>query len=111
MTSSNYSIARFANVRGSLRLFVLAFVCFAVFCTTAESLAQAVPPRVQTLQMIRPPAPPPEPPLQKEIRDVKAEVRVDTLQYRVIERENYLRNLYLHEPGLMSLPSSIQQAR
>jgi hypothetical protein len=78
MTSPNQSTARFADMRGSLHLILLAFILLAVFCSTMECRAQAVPPRVQTLQMVNPPAPPPEPPIQKEIREVKQEVQKKT---------------------------------
>jgi hypothetical protein len=94
MTSSNYSLVRLANVLGSLQLFILASVFLAVFCATAVCHAQAVPPRGQALQMIRPVAPPPEPPIQKEIRDLKQEVRGNKIELeRKIEAERAYRFL------------------
>lgn len=83
MTRLNRSIARFTGMQWKLGILIFAPILFGVCFTSTESFAQAVPPRVQTLQMIRPPAPPPEPPIQKEIRELKQDVQANT---RELER-------------------------
>jgi hypothetical protein len=57
----------------AILLIILLCLCFG----SILSHAQAVPPRVQALQMIRPVAPPPEPPIQKQIRAVRDEAKSD----------------------------------
>lgn len=96
-------------------LLVCMVFCFALI----ESSAQGVPPRSQTLQMIRPTTPPPVPPLQREVTEVKKEVSPTTEAQKNIrswqslcaERENYLKNIYLYEPGLKDRPQFVQEAR
>jgi hypothetical protein len=56
----------------------LILVVVGFLAVAAESNAQVVPPRSQTLQMIRPTTPPPVPPLQREIRELKQEVQATT---------------------------------
>src|SRR5208283_2069670 len=60
----------------SIIFMLLVFIGF--LTAAAESNAQVVPPRSQTLQMIRPTTPPPVPPLQREIRELKQEVQATT---------------------------------
>jgi len=87
MTSLNHAIVMFIGIRWNLVTF-LALILFGVCFTSAESHAQTVPPRGQTLQMIRPVAPPPEPPIQKEIRGVREELKNTgrQLQREIVER-------------------------
>jgi hypothetical protein len=75
MTSLNRSIERVTSTRGIVGVLFVACVISGVLFTSAASLGQAVPPRVQALQMTRPVAPPPEPPVQKEIRQLRQEMR------------------------------------
>ena len=60
----------------SIIFMLLVFIGF--LTAAAESNAQVVPPRSQTLQMIRPTTPPPVPPLQEEIGQVKKDVQAKT---------------------------------
>jgi hypothetical protein len=78
MTGLNHGTEGFTGIEWKLGIFFFGLILFGTFFTTPDSNAQAVPPRVQTLQMIRPPAPPPEPPIQKEIRELKKEVQATT---------------------------------
>lgn len=56
-------------------ILVLLVVLFGAFLAPTDSDAQAVPPRVQTDMINKPVVLPPEPPLQKEIREIKQYVR------------------------------------
>jgi hypothetical protein len=57
---------------------ILVLVLSGAFLLPTESRAQAVPPRVQGLMINRPIVPPPEPPVQKEIRELNQGVRKNT---------------------------------
>ena len=59
-------------------ILVLLFVVLAAFLAPTDSNAQAVPPRVQSLMINRPIVVPPEPPVQKEIRELKREIQATT---------------------------------
>jgi len=122
MTSLNHAMATFIGIRWNLGIF-FALILFGVCFTSSDSRAQAVPPRVQTLQMIRPPAPPPEPPIQKEIRELKQDVQANTrelerlkavattisaLEKLKIERQTELANL---RSQLNQLPANSPQRR
>lgn len=56
-----------------LDVFFLTCIFFGVLFAPSESAAQAVPPRVQSLQLIKRVTPPPELPVQKEIRVLAGE--------------------------------------
>ena len=75
MTSLYHSTSALIDRCGKLSIFVFLLMLPGIFSFTTESMAQAVPPRSQGLQMIRPVLPPPEPPLEKEIGEVKQDVR------------------------------------
>jgi hypothetical protein len=95
MTSLNHEITIFGGMRWNLGIF-FALILFGVFFISAECRAQAVPPRGQALQMIRPVAPPPEPPIQKEIRELKQEVQGNKIELeRKIAAERLFANYTL----------------
>ncbi len=61
-------------------ILVLSGVIFGVFVFPIHSSAQAVPPRVQTQMINRPLVAPPESPVQKEIGEVKRELRATKVE-------------------------------
>jgi hypothetical protein len=79
----------------NLGIFFFVIILLGVLFMPVECCAQAVPPRVQTLQMIRPVAPPPEPPLQKDINLLRRAQRQLDREYRTgqpldVEIERFL---------------------
>jgi len=78
MKNLNLTMDTFMHRRWKLPILVFLLLVLGIFFTPADSLAQAVPPRSQTLQLIRPLVPAPEPPLEKEIRQLKREVQAET---------------------------------
>jgi hypothetical protein len=63
-------------MRLNFGVFVFASIFIAIILIPLECSAQAVPPRVQSLQLTKPPAvPEPEVPLQKEIRDLEKDLK------------------------------------
>ena len=75
MRDLNHKMDRLINRRWKLPIFVFLLLILGVVFSPAESVAQAVPPRSQTLQMLRPLVPPPETPVEKQIRKLKQEVQ------------------------------------
>jgi hypothetical protein len=65
-------------MRSNSIIFSLLLVVVGSLFVPVESGAQAVPPRSQTLQLIRPITPPPTPPVQEEIGQVKKDVQTKT---------------------------------
>jgi hypothetical protein len=84
MKDLNDEIVILVGLRWYLGIFFASLIFLGVVFTSGESSAQAVPPRVQALQMTSPVAPPPEPPIQKEIRVLKQDVQNKT---QAIERK------------------------
>jgi len=73
---------------------VLVWAVFGTSLAPIDSNAQAVPPRVQGLMINRPIVVPPEPPVQKEIRELKQDVRRTKIELeRKIEAERAYRFL------------------
>ncbi len=81
MTSLKHEIVTCVGTRWNLGIFLALILC-GVFFISAECRAQAVPPRGQALQMIRPVAPPPEPPLQQDFRLLRRAQRQLDREYR-----------------------------
>jgi hypothetical protein len=73
MKNINLTMDTFIHRRWKLPILVFMLLVLGVSFTPADCVAQAVPPRSQTLQMIRPLVRPPQPPVEKEIRDLKGE--------------------------------------
>ena len=68
MRNLNHTAGRLTNRWWKLPILVFLVMVIGIFFSPAESGAQAPPPRGQSLQMIRPLVPQPEPPVEKEIR-------------------------------------------
>ncbi len=68
MENINQTMGRFINRWWKLPILVFSSLILGIFFLPADSVAQPVPPRSQTLQMIRPVEPQPELPLEKQIR-------------------------------------------
>lgn len=64
-------------------ILVLLFVVLGAFFAPTDSSAQAVPPRVQSLMINRPIVLPPEPPVQKQIRELRQDVKDNALEIEV----------------------------
>jgi hypothetical protein len=77
MRCSNHGLGRFKDKRLSLALLPVMLILLGTFLTPSESGAQAVPPRVQTMMINKPDVPPPIPPLQKEIEELKRDVKAN----------------------------------
>ena len=78
---------RFNDIRKLLKnmplnsaILVLALVVSGAFLAPTDSIAQAVPPRVQGLMINKPLVPPPEPPVQKEIGELKQRVQANKIE-------------------------------
>jgi hypothetical protein len=98
---------------------LVSLVFIGLLFVAAESSAQGVPPRSQTLQLIRPITRPPVPPLEREVTDIKKELRPMTGAQGVVpfidqlctelERKLYIFNLNpnsdLYIAGLPSGPA------
>ncbi len=69
MRNLNHTAGRLTNRWWKLPILVFLLMVLGIFFSPAESAAQAPPPRGQSLQMIRPLVPQPEPPVEKEIRE------------------------------------------
>jgi|GEM_PF-2105657 len=78
MRIGNQTIDRFIKRHWKLPIFVFFLIGLGIFFSPADSAAQAPPPRSQGLQMMRPLVPPPETPVEREIRELKKEVEATT---------------------------------
>jgi hypothetical protein len=74
MKNLDLTMDTFMYRRWKLPILVFLLLVLGIFFSPADSLAQAVPPRSQTLQMIRPLVRPPEPPLEKKVRENKQDL-------------------------------------
>ena len=81
---------RLMNRRRKLPIFVLLLLILGIVFSPAESAAQVVPPRSQGLQIIRPLVPPPELPLEKEIRKNRQAIETNKreLEMQMIRERN-----------------------
>jgi hypothetical protein len=75
MKNLDLTMDTFMHRRWKLPILAFLLLVFGIFFTPADSVAQAVPPRSQTLQMIRPLVRPPEPPLEKKVRENQQDLR------------------------------------
>ena len=85
---------RLMNRWWKLPILVFFFMVLGIFFSPAESAAQAVPPRGQGLQMIRPLVPQPEPPVEREIRKNRQAIEAAKIELdRKIEVQKTISNL------------------
>lgn len=97
ITMTEVIMRRFNNVARLLEerrlppcILAFAIGLFAAFLAPTHSDAQAVPPRVQDLMINRPIVRPPEPPVQKEIGELKRRVQANKME---LERDRTMRYL------------------
>ncbi len=90
MKNTNLTMDTFRHRRWNLPVLVFFLVVLGIFFTSVDSSGQPVPPRSQTLQLIRPLVPSPEPPIEKKIRENKQAIEKNR---RDLRREVEIRTL------------------
>jgi len=75
MRGFDHTTEKLRNMRWKLLILVFFLSVLGIFSLPTDSASQAVPPRSQTLQLIKPITRPPELPLEKEIRETRQEVK------------------------------------
>ena len=88
MTTFNFNVERLKHRHLNLGNIVLMLIFLGVAFAPTDCQAQAVPTRNQSLMITKPTVTPPTPPLQKEIKELRQEVRDNKLELqRKIEME------------------------